>query len=163
MLPPARSLEPKPECGWAPGDKLSKSAAKFTCGRRSGGKLTPNTMRPAHAGSISPSDVWKQAREGDLRGGLDAARRALNQLGSHTGPTTFVDLHLAIAFCSMRGGDYAEATRVLNVAATAAGSPDADRGLVLESRPGAPSSPTSRADTRLPRRLSIVLSIVWRK
>ena len=88
-------------------------------------------MRPARADRIPPSDLWKRAREGDLRGSVDAARRALDELAPTSGPSTIVDLHLVIAFCSMRGGDYAEATRVLNVAASAAGSPDADRGLVL--------------------------------
>ncbi len=88
-------------------------------------------MRAARADRIPPSDLWKRAREGDLRGSVDAARRALVELAPTSGPSTIVDLHLVIAFCSMRGGDYAEATRVLNVAASAAGSPDADRGLVL--------------------------------
>ena len=87
--------------------------------------------KDGHAVPEPPPDPWKRAREGDLRGGLDAARRALDALTPDPGQARFVDLHLAIAFCSMRGGDYAEASRALDIAASAAGTPDADPPLGL--------------------------------
>ena len=75
-----------------------------------------------HAGNPirSSSDLWRLARDGDLRGSIDAARRTLEGLGPASATDLFVDLHLVIAFCSMRAGDYAEAARTLDVAAQAA-------------------------------------------
>ena len=88
-------------------------------------------MTPPCADPLPPPEAWKRAREGDLRGSLDAARRALDELKPDSGHAAFVDLHLAIAFCSMRGGDYAEAARVLKIATGAAGSPTATAELAL--------------------------------
>jgi AraC-like DNA-binding protein/tetratricopeptide (TPR) repeat protein len=88
-------------------------------------------MGPEGDTAIASSIVWRTAREGDLRGALEAARRALEQLPSASAPAERVDLYLAVAFCSMRGGDYAEATRALDVAAIAAAAAAADPRLVL--------------------------------
>jgi AraC-like DNA-binding protein len=74
----------------------------------------------------SASDLWRLAREGDLRGSIDAARRSLDGLQSGYATDLFVDLHLVIAFCSLRAGDYAEAARVLDVAEHAARGAGAD-------------------------------------
>lgn len=65
---------------------------------------------------MAPHDAWKQAREGHFRASLEAARRALSATGDALPVDAFVDLHLVIAFCSMRAGDYAEANRVLDIA-----------------------------------------------
>ena len=73
--------------------------------------------------------LWRLAREGDLRGALDAARAALASHDGRAATDAFVDLHLVVAFCTMRAGDYAEAARVLDVAGGAvdAGAPLAAR------------------------------------
>ena len=75
--------------------------------------------------------IWGLARSGDLRGGALAARDALEQAAKDALPHDRVELHLAIAFCSMRQGQFAEALHALDSAAQAASKPAVDTGLML--------------------------------
>jgi AraC-like DNA-binding protein len=75
--------------------------------------------------------IWELARAGDLRGGSDAARKALAEMGLKAAPSTLVELNLVAAFCSMRQGDQPEAMSHLDAAARAASSPRADARSAL--------------------------------
>ena len=77
------------------------------------------------------SGCWEIARSGDLRGGAQAARKALGDLGRNASPASHVELHLVAAFCAMRQGHHSEAMRDLDVAGHAASSPKADGSLRL--------------------------------
>jgi AraC-like DNA-binding protein len=77
------------------------------------------------------SRLWELARAGDLRGGSDAARKALAGMSLKAAPSTLVELNLVAAFCSMRQGDQPEAMRNLDAAARAASSPRADTRSAL--------------------------------
>jgi AraC-like DNA-binding protein/tetratricopeptide (TPR) repeat protein len=97
-----------------------KSAAKGRHAWRVAVKLRFVDMNDATAPAI-----WRRAREGDYRGSLDEARRALADASA---PAIVVDAHLVIAFCSIRTSDYAEASRALDAAANAAtAAPDPER------------------------------------
>ena len=75
-------------------------------------------------------DLWKRAREGDLRGAAESVRHALASAASRDAGPAFVDLHLVLAFCSLRGGDYADTTRVLDIARRAAEAVPANARLL---------------------------------
>ena len=74
--------------------------------------------------------IWELARSGDLHGGLDASRKALEEAALAT-PGRFVELHLACAFCLMRQGKYAEASRALDAADHSASRAQDSHGSVL--------------------------------
>ena len=67
--------------------------------------------------------IWRRAREGDLRGGAEAARIALSESPNAHEPGTVIDLRLIAAFCAMRGGDLSLALRELDAAALASSTP----------------------------------------
>jgi len=75
--------------------------------------------------------IWELARSGDLRGGTDAARKALGELDVPPPPACRVELHLVAAFCAMRQGHHAEARRELDAADRAALSTASPAGLTL--------------------------------
>jgi AraC-like DNA-binding protein len=66
--------------------------------------------------------IWERARAGDLRTATEEAGRALTRCASSDNATR-VELHLVSAFCAMRQGHHAEASRSLDAAQLAA---DAD-------------------------------------
>ncbi|MEO7761551.1 MAG: helix-turn-helix transcriptional regulator [Casimicrobiaceae bacterium] len=70
----------------------------------------------------SVADAWGLARSGDLRGGVDAVRAALEKLRHNAAPADCVELHLAAAFCLMRQGHLADAIHELDAADRAATS-----------------------------------------
>ena len=74
--------------------------------------------------------IWELARSGDLHGGLDASRKALGEAAPAT-PGLCVELHLVCAFCLMRQGKYAEASRALDAADHGASRARASQGPVL--------------------------------
>ncbi len=79
--------------------------------------------------------LWKQARAGDFRGGVTAAREILGALRSRLTPGQRVDCHLLCAFCLMRQGQHGEALRELEAADSAATrlSADAKPALRLQT------------------------------
>ena len=81
----------------------------------------------------SITNAWKLARSGDLRGGAEAARAALSQMGPRAAPDARVDLHLVSAFCAMRQGHHAEALRELDVARAASAAPRVDAKSALHA------------------------------
>ena len=80
----------------------------------------------ADPGSIAAT--WELARSGDLRGGVEAAHRALAGLGANASTASRVELHLVAAFCLMRQGHHSEALRELDAAGHAAAVPQAGSG-----------------------------------
>ena len=86
-------------------------------------------MKRTSSPSASVSSCWEIARSGDLRGGAEAARGALSNLGRRATPASHVELHLVAAFCAMRQGHHAEALQELDAAAHVASSPGADGSL----------------------------------
>lgn len=74
-------------------------------------------MKETRPGQPDHRVAWRQAREGDLRGAQATARARLAAEADTAGA---VDMHLVLAFCAMRAGQYAEAASVLEEAATAA-------------------------------------------
>jgi len=77
------------------------------------------------------SEIWEQARAGDLRGAADAAHKALSESSRALTSAQRGELHLVRAFCAMRQGHHAEALRELDIAKMAAGTPGCDEGLAL--------------------------------
>ncbi len=77
------------------------------------------------------SEIWEQARAGDLRGAADAAHKALSESSRALTSAQRGELHLVCAFCAMRQGHHAEALRELDIATMAAGTPGCDEGLAL--------------------------------
>jgi len=75
--------------------------------------------------------AWRRAREGDLRGGAEAARTALLERSSPLERGDIVELHLVAAFCAMRSGDLTAAHRELEAAEQASLSPDVASRLAL--------------------------------
>lgn len=75
--------------------------------------------------------LWELARGGDFRGVAAAARDALGKLASGGTAGRRVELHLIIAFCSMRQAHHSEALRELENAAHAAGSLPADSEIAF--------------------------------
>jgi AraC-like DNA-binding protein len=88
-------------------------------------------MKQSAARSPSIAGTWELARSGDLRGAVDTARKALGELGQDEPPGSRVELHLVVAFCAIRQGQYYEAMRELDAAGRAASSSAADAGLAL--------------------------------
>lgn len=88
-------------------------------------------MKGRFASPASINGIWKLARSGDFRDAAAAAHKALGELGEDAPPRSLVELHLAAAFCAMRQGQLAEATRELDAAGRASCSPEADGGLAL--------------------------------
>jgi len=86
-------------------------------------------MKEAPSGFAFIGHPWELARSGNLRGATEAARKALAVLERSATPGVRVELHLVIAFCAMRQGEHSEATRELDSAAYAAGSPPARESL----------------------------------
>jgi AraC-like DNA-binding protein/tetratricopeptide (TPR) repeat protein len=75
--------------------------------------------------------LWERARAGDFRGAAAAARDALSVSGPDWTPGDRAELHLIVAFCSMRQGHHSEALRELDAANHAAASPSMDSGVAL--------------------------------
>ena len=86
--------------------------------------------RPASS-PTSITATWELARSGNLRGAVEAARKALGELGPDATSSSHVELHLVAAFCAMRQGDHSEAMRELDAATHAASSPQVDGRLEL--------------------------------
>ena len=82
-------------------------------------------------GACMKSEIWEQARAGDLRGAADAAHKALSESSRALTSAQRGELHLVCAFCAMRQGHHAEALRELDIAKMAAGTPGCDEGLAL--------------------------------
>jgi AraC-like DNA-binding protein len=76
-------------------------------------------MSRAPARSVFADRLWKRARAGDFRATADAACGAL-ALRKVRNAATRSDLHLVVAFCSMRQGHHAIALRELESARSAA-------------------------------------------
>lgn len=79
----------------------------------------------------SVARIRELARSGELRSAVEAARKALREMGRRASPGTRVELHLVAAFCAMRQGNHADAQRELDTASHVASSPGADDGLAL--------------------------------
>jgi AraC-like DNA-binding protein/ATP/maltotriose-dependent transcriptional regulator MalT len=75
--------------------------------------------------------LWEQARAGDFRGAGAAARDALAALRVDRTPGRRAELHLVLAFISMRQGRHTQALRELELAKGAASSMPAGSGLPL--------------------------------
>ena len=88
-------------------------------------------MKRVYRPAAAIAHAWKRARSGDLRAAADAARKALDELGSDAAPGSRVELHLVAAFCAMRQGDHSEAMRQLDAADHAASSPKTAAGIAL--------------------------------
>ena len=88
-------------------------------------------MKGLNSHSPSIAATWERARSGDLRGAAEAARKALKQLQPGAAPNRIVDLHLIVAFCAMRQGEYSQAIRALDTAGYAAFTPRIDASLAL--------------------------------
>ncbi len=88
-------------------------------------------MKRVATADSSVARTWELARSGDLRGGAEAACKALAQLARDASPRTRVDLHLVAAFCAMRQGHYPGAIRSLDAADHAAAAPPEGVGLAL--------------------------------
>jgi AraC-like DNA-binding protein len=82
-------------------------------------------------GSIG--ETWELARSGNLRGAVEAARNALDELGRDGAPGKQVELHLVAASCAMRQGQHSEALRELDGASHAATSAPAGLALRVET------------------------------
>lgn len=92
------------------------------------GKNAAMKQRPPYGPSVVT--IWELARSGEFRDGAQAARKALAELGAEAAQNIAVELHLVVAFCSMRQGDHPEALRELDAATRAASSPEVDPNLV---------------------------------
>lgn len=79
----------------------------------------------------SHGGAWELARSGELRAAVEAAHRALGELGPGAMPGDRVELHLVCASCAMRQGDHGEAMCELDSAAQATAAPGADPGPAL--------------------------------
>jgi AraC-like DNA-binding protein len=88
-------------------------------------------MKRSASASPSIAATWEIARSGNLRGGAEAARAALAELGADAAPRSHVELRLVAAFCAMRQGDHSEAIRELDAAGHAALSGRGDGNLTL--------------------------------
>ncbi len=88
-------------------------------------------MKRDGPGGRSIAGIWELARSGDLRGGAEAARDVLGGLQPDGSVGRRVELHLVVAFCSMRQGHHAEALHELDAADQAASSPRVEPGLAL--------------------------------
>ncbi len=85
-------------------------------------------MRRSPRRTSTVTGLWALARSGDYRGGASAARDALRALRRGRSVGTRVELHLIVAFCSMRQGHHSDALRELANAGDAAASLPADDG-----------------------------------
>ena len=93
--------------------------------RKNGGVKAPAPL------DASVASIRELARAGDLRGGAEAARKALSALQPGDSPGARIELHLVGAFCAMRQGNHAGALRELEAAGEAASASKADSGLAL--------------------------------
>jgi AraC-like DNA-binding protein/tetratricopeptide (TPR) repeat protein len=68
------------------------------------------------------AQLWEDARAGDFRRASSGARDALAVLHANRTPAKRAELHLVLAFCSMRQGRHSDALRELEKAKVAASS-----------------------------------------
>ncbi len=92
-------------------------------------------MKRGGARGLSIAETWELARSGELRGASEAALDALGGFAGDSNWAERVELHLVIAFCSMRQGHHAEALRELDAASRADGSRCARGAPPLRARP----------------------------